>query len=59
MIEEAEDNSAAGRPVRDKEVGYMARKMGISVDEMRRILADSSKTPEELERLRMSDLPKP
>jgi hypothetical protein len=59
MIEEAEDNSATGTPIRDKEVCYMAKKMGVSMDEMRRILADSSRPPEEIERLRIADLPKP
>jgi hypothetical protein len=42
-------DSAGSRPASDEEVRYLAGKMGVSVKEMRRILAESSKMPEKTE----------
>ena len=48
MTEHKKDSIAAHHS--EKEVRYMAEKMGVSIDEMRRLLSDSNKSAEELER---------
>ena len=47
MAERPEKDSASSRPATDKEVRYMAEKMGVSTEEMRSILDDSSAPPKQ------------
>jgi hypothetical protein len=49
MKEHTKKHSEGAAGHREEEVRYLADKMGVSVDEMRRLLADSSINADELE----------